>query len=100
MASRNGRVPAAGHHGSGHIRENAGPMTKPKRTARAPQHVDSDVLPLIKDAEELTPKELEQECAALSEELKKRSWMEHSADQLAKRIPISVFAMGSLAAMA
>lgn len=73
-------------------------MTKPKSTTRAPKHADPEVLPLIKDAEELTPKELELECKAMAEELKKRSWMEHSAAELAERIPTSIFAMGSIAA--
>lgn len=52
----------------------------------------------IVDAADLTPKELEQERKAQLEELKKRSWMSHSAEELANRIPVSVFAMGSLAA--
>ena len=74
-------------------------MTKAKqRPSRAVRHADPEVLPMIKDAEELTPKELEQECKAMAEELEKRSWMEHTADQLAKRIPTSIFAMGSIAA--
>lgn len=52
---------------------------------------------LIEDAAELTPKELEQERLAKAEELKKLGWMSHSAEQLAGRIPVSVFAMGDLA---
>lgn len=60
----------------------------------------AEVLPLIQDAEELTPRELEQECKAMTEELKNRSWMDHSAEQLAERIPTSIFAMGSIAAAA
>ena len=51
---------------------------------------------VIEDAQDLTAKELEQERKAQLEELKKRSWMTHSAEQLTSRIPVSVFAMGSL----
>ena len=54
------------------------------------------IVTLIEDAADLTPKELEQERLAKLEELKKLSWMSHSADQLAERIPTSVFAMGDL----
>lgn len=52
---------------------------------------------VVVDAADLTPKELEQERKAQLEELKKRSWMSHTAQQLAGRIPVSVFAMGDLA---
>ncbi|MDB5897766.1 MAG: hypothetical protein JWP22_1474 [Ramlibacter sp.] len=55
-----------------------------------------DIVTLIEDAADLTPKELEQERLAKVEELKKLSWMSHSAEQLAGRIPVSVFAMGDL----
>jgi hypothetical protein len=55
-----------------------------------------DIVTLIEDAADLTPKELEQERLAKLEELKKLSWMSHSAEQLAGRIPVSVFAMGDL----
>lgn len=53
---------------------------------------------LIEDAAHLTAKELEQERKAKLEELKKLSWMTHTAKELANRIPVSVFAMGNLAA--
>jgi hypothetical protein len=56
------------------------------------------IVTLIEDAADLTPKELEQERLAKVEELKKLSWMTHSAEQLAGRIPTSVFAMGDLVA--
>ncbi|MCG2594387.1 hypothetical protein LZ009_16545 [Ramlibacter sp. XY19] len=56
------------------------------------------IVTLIEDAADLTPKELEQERLAKVEELKKLSWMTHSAEQLAGRIPVSVFAMGDLVA--
>ncbi|GAB3769614.1 hypothetical protein GCM10028796_34960 [Ramlibacter monticola] len=55
---------------------------------------ESDIL--IEDAADLTAKELAQERLARIEELKKRNWMSHSAEQLASRIPVSVFAMGDL----
>lgn len=56
-----------------------------------------EIMTLIEDAADLTPKELQQERQAKLEELKKLSWMSHSAEQLAGRIPVSVFAMGDLA---
>jgi hypothetical protein len=56
-----------------------------------------DIVTLIEDAADLTPKELEQERLAKVEELKKLSWMAHTPEQLAGRIPVSVFAMGDLA---
>jgi hypothetical protein len=51
---------------------------------------------LVEDAADLTPKELELERKALAEEMRKRSWMSEDAQQLARRIPVSVFAMGDL----
>jgi len=62
---------------------------------QAPEVEELDLL--IEDAAHLTAKELEQERKAKLEELKKRSWMTHTAEQLAERIPVSVFAMGNLA---
>ncbi|MFC5496936.1 hypothetical protein ACFPOE_05255 [Caenimonas terrae] len=58
----------------------------------------NDIVALIEDAADLTSRELEQEQNALIEELKKRSWMSHTAQQLAGRIPVSIFAMGDLVA--
>jgi|GEM_PF-5216173 hypothetical protein len=58
---------------------------------------DDDIL-TPKEMELLTPKELEIERKAKLEELKKRSWMTQSAEQIASRVPISVFAMGGLVA--
>ena len=52
---------------------------------------------VIEDAADLTAKELAQERLARIEEMKKRNWMSHSPEQLAARIPVSVFAMGDLA---
>jgi hypothetical protein len=57
-----------------------------------------EIVLLIEDAADLTAKELEQERNAKVEEIRKRSWMSHSAQQLAGRIPVSVFAMGDLVA--
>jgi hypothetical protein len=56
-----------------------------------------EIVTLIEDAADLTPKELEQECKAKVEEIKQRTWMSHSAQELAGRIPVSIFAMGDLA---
>jgi hypothetical protein len=69
----------------------------PKNNALPPVDMD-DIVTLIEDAADLTPKELEQERLAKAEELKKLSWMSHTAEQLAGRIPVSVFAMGDLVA--
>ena len=65
--------------------------------ALSPIDPAADLVIVIEDASELTPKELELERKAQAEEIKKRSWMSHSAEELANRIPVSVFAMGSLA---
>jgi hypothetical protein len=55
-----------------------------------------EILIVIEDAADLTAKELEQERKAQAEEMKKRSWMSSSAEELAGRIPVSIFAMGHL----
>jgi hypothetical protein len=52
----------------------------------------------IIDADELSPAELMQERKAAAAEQERLAWLSHSAEQLASRIPVSVFAMGSLAA--
>jgi hypothetical protein len=67
----------------------------PKKNAVPAADLDA-IITLIEDAADLTPKELEQERLAKLEELKKLSWMTHTAEQLAGRIPVSVFAMGDL----
>jgi hypothetical protein len=54
-----------------------------------------DILTL-EEKELLTPKEIEIERKAKLEELKKLSWMTQSAEQIASRVPVSVFAMGAL----
>ena len=69
----------------------------PKKNLETTTELDEIVL-LIEDAADLTAKELEQERNAKVEELRKRSWMSHTAQQLAGRIPVSVFAMGDLVA--
>lgn len=48
------------------------------------------------EADFLTPKEFEQESMALLEEARKRVWLSGNARQIVARIPVSVFAMGSL----
>lgn len=55
-----------------------------------------DVELVIEDAEFLTPTQIAQERKALLEERAKRAWMADSPEQLARRIPVSVFAMGDL----
>jgi len=69
----------------------------PNMNAVLPADLD-EIVTLIEDAADLTPKELEQERQAKVEELKKLGWMSHTAEQLAGRIPVSVFAMGDLVA--
>lgn len=66
----------------------------PKKAVPTTEFNEVDVL--IEDAAHLTPKELEQERKAKLEELKKRTWMSHSAEQLASRIPVSVFAIADV----
>lgn len=55
-----------------------------------------EFLIVIEDAADLSAKELAEERKAKVEELRKRSWMSETAEQLAGRIPVSVFAMGGL----
>ena len=62
----------------------------------AAQAAENEIKVIIEDEEELTPKELEQERKAALDEHKRRSWLTQSAEELAGRIPVSVFAMGSL----
>lgn len=57
---------------------------------------DNDIKILIEDEAELTPKELAQERLAALEAQKRRAWLTQSAQELAGRIPVSVFAMGDL----
>jgi hypothetical protein len=55
-----------------------------------------DIQIVIEDEEELTAKELAQERKAALDEHKKLTWLSHTPEQLAERIPVSVFAMGAL----
>jgi hypothetical protein len=57
---------------------------------------DHDLHILIEDEAELTAKELVQERKAALDERQRHSWLSHSAEQLTRRIPVSVFAMGDL----
>ncbi|MBC5785785.1 hypothetical protein H8N03_22790 [Ramlibacter sp. USB13] len=58
---------------------------------------ENEVQIMIEDEAELTPKELAQERQAALEAQKRRAWLTQTAEELAGRIPVSVFAMGSLA---
>lgn len=49
---------------------------------------------VLEDESELTPKELAQERKAAIEEHKRKAWLEHTPEQLAGRIPVSVFDLG------
>ncbi len=68
-------------------------MTRKEEALTAPEE---EMHILIEDAAELTPKELAQERKAALDERKRLSWLAHTPEQLANRIPVSVFAMGSL----
>ena len=74
------------------MRENTR-MAKTGSTAAA---ADNELHIIIEDQEELTAKELAQERKALQEEQQRLTWLSQSAEQLAGRIPVSVFAMGDL----
>lgn len=51
----------------------------------------------IIDAAELSAAELAQERKAALAEQERLTWLNHTPEQLANRIPVSVFAMGDLA---
>lgn len=68
-------------------------MPKQDRAAAAADHRIH-----ILDAEELSPAELAQERKAALAEQERLTWLSHTPEQLANRIPVSVFAMGDLAA--
>ena len=57
---------------------------------------ENEVQIVIEDEAELTPKELAQEKLAALEAQKRRAWLSQSAEEIAARIPVSVFAMGTL----
>jgi len=67
-----------------------------KTAGSAAPAADNEFHIIIEDQEELTAKELAQERKALQEEQQRLTWLSQSAEQLAGRIPVSVFAMGDL----
>lgn len=67
------------------------------KTESTPAAAELDIHIVIEDEKELTAKELEQERKAALEERKRLNWLSQSAEELAGRIPVSVFAMGQLA---
>lgn len=66
------------------------------RNESAAVAAENDINIIIEDEAELTPKELAQERKAALEEQKRLTWLTQSAEQLATRIPTSVFAMGAI----
>jgi hypothetical protein len=76
------------------IRDNRG-MEKKDETGKS---AENELHIIIADEEELTPKELAQERKAALEEHKRLTWLSQTPEQLAGRIPVSVFAMGALVA--
>jgi hypothetical protein len=69
------------------------PMAKNDSAGAA---AENEIHILIADEEELTPKELIQERKAALDERQRLSWLSHTPEQLAGRIPVSVFALGDL----
>ena len=61
------------------------------------QEAAADIRIVIEDEGELTQKELAQERKAQQEAQQRLTWMRHTPQQLAERIPVSIFAMGDLA---
>lgn len=55
-----------------------------------------EVVLVIEDEKELTPRELAEERKAALEEQKRLAWLSQTPEQLVGRIPVSVFAMGHL----
>jgi len=74
------------------IRENRRMAKKDEAEAMAPDEVHI----IIEDEAELTPKELAQERKAALDEHKRLFWLSQTPEQLAGRIPVSVFAMGDM----
>jgi hypothetical protein len=56
--------------------------------------VEAGIHVVLEDEGELTAKELAQERKAALEEHKRKAWLEHTPEQLARRIPVSVFDLG------
>jgi hypothetical protein len=77
------------------MRENHAMASKTDRAAAA---AETDIHIIIEDQDELTARELAQERKAVLEEKQRQTWLSHTPEQLAGRIPVSVFAMGSLVA--
>ena len=63
---------------------------------RAAAAAENDIHIIIEDEAELTVKELAQERKAALDELQRLTWLSQTPEQLAGRIPVSVFAMGDL----
>ena len=61
------------------------------------EDVTETAIIVIEDEAELTPKELAQERKAALEAQQRLTWLSSTPQQLAGRIPVSVFAMGDLA---
>ncbi|HZY18805.1 MAG TPA: hypothetical protein VFE82_10000 [Ramlibacter sp.] len=68
-------------------------MAKRQRAATV---VGNEIHILIEDEDELTSKELAQERKAAQAEQERLGWLFQTPEQLAGRIPVSVFAMGDL----
>lgn len=66
------------------------------KSDRAEATAENEIHIPIEDEEELTAKELLQERKAALDERQRLTWLSHTAEQLAGRIPVSVFAMGDL----
>jgi hypothetical protein len=66
------------------------------RHDRAAEAAESEIDIIIVDQAELTPSELAQERKAALAERERLAWLSHTPEQLAHRIPVSVFAMGNL----
>lgn len=66
------------------------------RKEEAAPVAENEIHILIEDEAELTAKELAQERKAALDERKRLSWLSDTPEQLAGRIPVSVFAMGNL----
>jgi hypothetical protein len=56
---------------------------------------EADIHFVLEDEAELTAKEIAQERKAALEEHKRKAWLGYTPAQLAGRIPVSVFALGS-----
>lgn len=71
------------------------PMQDRVQKNQAPEAEEIRII--IEDEQELTQKELAQERKAALEAQQRLTWLKHTPEQLAGRIPVSVFAMGDLA---